>query len=120
MFLGRTIYSDWAMSKSKFCEKLEKGLSGNQEANKSFRYFSSQAAQKGEHVDGQDDDSGEHNEHGEDGEHETHEEEDDSKISKKKEKDDLKKQKRKKLLKKIKAKKRARIVIRNLSFQVWN
>lgn len=93
--LGRNITSDWAISKSKFCEKLEK-LARNEEIDKDERQVS-QNAQK----------------------------EDDNKKSDNtqkritKEKDNLKKQKRRKLLKMKKQKKRARIVIRNLAFQVF-
>ncbi|KAL6426036.1 hypothetical protein ACFW04_008962 [Cataglyphis niger] len=93
-FLGRTINCDWAISKSKFREKLEKNLSGNQETDKN-------EIQNSENVQKEDDK--------------------DSNIHKKKfikEKDNLKKQKRRKLQKMRKQKKRARIVIRNLSFQV--
>lgn len=93
VFVGRNISSDWAISKSKFCEKLEKGLAGNQETDNNERQ-PSQNAQK---------------------------EDDDNNNARKKvakEKDNLKKQKRRKLYKIRKQKKRARIVIRNLTFQV--
>lgn len=91
--LGRNISSDWAISKSKFYEKLEKNLTENQENNTDDR--SSQDAQK--------------------------EDNDVSKARKKiiNEKDNLKKQKRRKIHKMRKQKKRARIVIRNLDFQVF-
>lgn len=93
--LGRNITSDWAISKSKFCEKLDK-LAGNEEIHKDERQ-ASQDAQK------EDDDRESNNTR--------------KKITK--EKDNLKKQKRRKLLKMKKQKKRARIVIRNLAFQVF-
>ncbi|XP_011257211.2 RNA-binding protein 28 [Camponotus floridanus] len=91
-FLGRTISCNWAISKSKFREKLEKDLSGNQEVDKNEKQLS-QDAQK---------------------------EENENNIQKKKftkEKDNLNKLKKRKLQKMKKQKKRARIVIRNLSFQ---
>ncbi|XP_028047298.1 RNA-binding protein 28 isoform X2 [Monomorium pharaonis] len=91
-FLGRTIHSDWAISKSKFCEKLEKDLAENYETDRDEQQ-SSQNVQE-------DDDGHTHTE---------------KKIRKK---DNLKKQRRKKFLKMKKQKKRARIVIRNLAFQV--
>lgn len=94
IFIGRTISCNWAISKSKFREKLEKDLSGNQEVDKDEKQLS-QDGQK--------------------------EENEDNNIQKKKftkEKDNLNKQKRRKLQKMKKQKKRARIVIRNLSFQV--
>lgn len=91
--LGRNISSDWAMSKSKFCEKLEKGLE-NEETDKNEGQ-PSQDAQKADN--------------------------DSSNTQRKitKDRDNLKKQKRRKLLKMKKQKKRARIVIRNLAFQVF-
>lgn len=96
--LGRNISCDWAISKSKFCEKLEKGLAKNQETINDER----QQTEKQPSQDAQ-------------------KEDDDSSAQKKiaKEKDNLKKQKRKKLYKMRKQKKRARIVIRNLPFQVF-
>jgi len=93
VFAGRNISSDWAISKSKFCEKLEKGLARNQETDNNEK----QSSQN------------------------TQEEDDDNNDARKKnakEKDNLKKQKRRKLYKIKKQKKRARIVIRNLAFQV--
>ncbi|CAL1689512.1 unnamed protein product [Lasius platythorax] len=92
-FLGRTISSDWAIPKSKFCEKLEKGLSRNQETDKDEKQ--SQDAQE-----------------------ENNEDKNTYKKKITKEKDNLNKQKRRKLQKMKKQKKRARIVIRNLAFQV--
>jgi len=109
MFLGRTIYSDWALSKSKFCEKLDRDFNRHQETNKNSGYFSSQDVQV--------------EEHNEQEEHEKHEEQDSIRTDQKKsikEKDNLRKQKRKEFLKINKRKKRARIIIRNLSFQVYN
>lgn len=92
--LGRNISADWAISKSKFCEKFEKRLVGNQETDNDDRQ-PSQDAQK--------------------------EDDDGSNVWKKiaKEKDNLKKQNRRKFHKVKKQKKRARIVIRNLDFQVF-
>ncbi|XP_029664594.1 RNA-binding protein 28 [Formica exsecta] len=93
-FLGRIISCDWAIPKSKYREKLEKDLSGNQEIDKGEEQ-SSHDAQK--------------------------EDNEDNNIHKKKftkEKDNLKKQKKRKFQKMKKQKKRARIVIRNLSFQI--
>jgi len=89
--LGRNINCDWAISKSKFCEKLEKVLVENQETDKN-REQSSQNSQK---------------------------EDNDIQEKVRKEKDNLKKQKRRKLHKIKKQKKRARIVIRNLAFEVF-
>ncbi|KYN22776.1 PREDICTED: RNA-binding protein 28 [Trachymyrmex cornetzi] len=91
-FLGRNINSSWAISKLKFSEKLEKSLTENQEIDKDEG--SSQDTQK---------------------------ENDDSNNTQKKitnEKNNLRKQKIRKLHKMRKQKKRARIVIRNLAFQV--
>jgi len=102
------------LSKSKFCEKLDRDFNRNQETNKNSRYFSSQDVQIEEH--------NEHNEHEEYEKHEE-QEQDGIRIDKEKpikEKDNLRKQKRKEFLKMNKQKKRARIVIRNLSFQVYN
>lgn len=95
IFIGRIISCDWAIPKSKFREKLEKDLSGNQEIDK-------------------DEEQPSHDAQKEDNE--------DNNIHKKKftkEKDNLKKQKKRKFQKMKKQKKRARIVIRNLSFQVF-
>lgn len=92
--LGRNISSDWAISRSKFCEKLEKGFAGNQERIGEDEEQPSQDTRK----------------------------EDNSNNAQKKitrEKDNLKRQKRRKLHKTRKQKKRARIVIRNLPFQVF-
>lgn len=94
IFIGRTISSDWAIPKSKFCEKLEKGLSRNQETDKDEKQ--SQDAQE-----------------------ENNEDKNTYKKKITKEKDNLNKQKRRKLQKMKKQKKRARIVIRNLAFQVF-
>ncbi|XP_018051316.1 PREDICTED: RNA-binding protein 28 isoform X1 [Atta colombica] len=90
-FLGRNINSNWAISKLK-SEKLEKYLVENQEIDKDEG--SSQDTQK--------------------------ENDDSSNTQKKitKEKSNLRKQKIRKLHKMRKQKKRARIVIRNLAFQV--
>jgi len=89
--LGRNINCDWAISKSKFCEKLEKVcLVENQETDKN-REQSSEDTQK---------------------------EDNDIQEKVRKEKDNLKKQKRRRLHKIRKQKKRARIVIRNLAFEV--
>ncbi|XP_012061488.1 PREDICTED: RNA-binding protein 28 [Atta cephalotes] len=90
-FLGRNINSNWAISKLK-SEKLEKYLAENQEIDKDEG--SSQDTQK--------------------------ENDDSSNTQKKitKEKSNLRKQKIRKLHKMRKQKKRARIVIRNLAFQV--
>jgi len=91
LILGRNINSNWAISKLK-SEKLEKNLAENQEIDKDEG--SSQDTQK--------------------------ENDDSSNIQKKitKEKSNLRKQKIRKLHKMRKQKKRARIVIRNLAFQV--
>lgn len=90
-FLGRIINCHWAISKSKFCEKLDKDLSKNQEIDKDEKQ--SQDAQE--------------------------KNEDDNTCKKKFTKENnLKKQKQRKLEKIKKQKKRARIVIRNLSFQI--
>jgi hypothetical protein len=94
------------LSKSKFCEKLDRGFNRNQETDKNSQYFSSEDVQVEEH-----------NEHEEQGE------QDSIRMDTKKptkEKDNLRKQKRKEFLKINKQKKRARIIIRNLSFQVYN
>ncbi|KAL6258760.1 hypothetical protein P5V15_010708 [Pogonomyrmex californicus] len=91
-FLGRKIKCDWAISKSKFCEKLEKDFAKDQEINKNETQLSQDAQEESN------DDSTQ------------------KKITK--EKDILKKQKRRKFQKMKKQKKRARIVIRNLAFQV--
>ncbi|KAL0117997.1 hypothetical protein PUN28_008993 [Cardiocondyla obscurior] len=91
-FLGRNISSNWALSKSKFCEKLDKNLAENQKIDENER----QPFQN-EHKDGNDSNDAQ------------------KKIT---DKDILKKQKRKKFNKIKKQKKRARIVIRNLAFQV--
>lgn len=91
-FLGRNINCDWAISKSKFCEKLEKGLAANQETDKDEGQPSQDAQEE------------------DDGGSSTREKDT-------REKDNLKKQKRRKLYKMKKQKKRARIVIRNLAFQ---
>ncbi|XP_018299989.1 RNA-binding protein 28 isoform X2 [Mycetomoellerius zeteki] len=89
-FLGRNISSNWAISKLKSSEKLEKSLAENQEVDKEGL---SQDTQK---------------------------ENDSSNTQKKitKEKNNLRKQKIRKLHKIRKQKKRARIVIRNLAFQI--
>lgn len=89
--LGRNISSNWAISKLKSSEKLEKSLAENQEVDKEGL---SQDTQK---------------------------ENDSSNTQKKitKEKNNLRKQKIRKLHKIRKQKKRARIVIRNLAFQVF-
>ncbi|KAG5321548.1 RBM28 protein, partial [Acromyrmex heyeri] len=91
-FLGRNISTNWAISKLKFSEKLKKSLAENQEIDKD----------EGPSQD-------------------TQKENDDSSNTQKKiikEKDNLRKQKIRKLHKMRKQKKRARIVIRNLAFQV--
>ncbi|KAL0117998.1 hypothetical protein PUN28_008993 [Cardiocondyla obscurior] len=90
--VGRNISSNWALSKSKFCEKLDKNLAENQKIDENER----QPFQN-EHKDGNDSNDAQ------------------KKIT---DKDILKKQKRKKFNKIKKQKKRARIVIRNLAFQV--
>ncbi|KYN07053.1 PREDICTED: RNA-binding protein 28 [Cyphomyrmex costatus] len=90
-FLGRNISSNWAISKS--CEKLEKSLAENQETDKDEGSF--QDIQK-------------ENNNGSKTE----------KNIKMKTIYNLKKQKMRKLHKMRKQKKRARIVIRNLAFQV--
>lgn len=90
--LGRNISSDWAISRSKFCEKLEKGLAGNQERIDEDEEQPSQDTQKEDNSNN-------------------------AQITR--EKDNLKRQKRRKLHKTRKQKKRARIVIRNLPFQVF-
>lgn len=93
IFLGRIINSDWAISKSKFCKKLEENLSGDQKSDEGERGPSQERD-----IQGKNDESG--NVH-------------------RRKKDILKKQKQRKLQKMRKQKKRARIVIRNLSFQVF-
>lgn len=91
-FLGRTISSDWAISKSKFYEKLKEGLAENLETDKD----EGQTSQ-----DAQEEDNDEN-----------------SRKKIRKEKDNLKRQRKRKFDKMKKQKKRARIIIRNLDFQV--
>lgn len=93
-FLGRIINCNWAISKSKFREKLKEDFSGNQETDQNEKQPSQ---------DAQEEDNEDNNVH---------------KKKFTKEKDNLNKQKKRKLQKMKKQKKRARIVIRNLSFQV--
>jgi len=93
--LGRNINCDWAISKSKFCKKLEKDLE-NQETQEN-----------------------QEDKNGEQSSQDTQKEDNDIQEKVRKEKDNLKKQKRRKLHKIKKQKKRARIVIRNLAFEVF-
>lgn len=86
--LGRIINSDWAISKSKFCKRLEANLVGDRGIGETSISVDS------------------------------HEKNKETNNAVRKEKDTLKKQKRRKFQKMKKQKRRARIVIRNLSFQV--
>ncbi|CAD1472099.1 unnamed protein product, partial [Heterotrigona itama] len=100
-FLGRIINSSWAVSKSKFCEKLKKELENVENLDNEH----DASKDKGKNKD------------------ERHEE---NKQIKQKNQEDPSKQKillemkkeKRKLLKERTRKKRARIVIRNLSFQI--
>ncbi|XP_014477465.1 PREDICTED: RNA-binding protein 28 isoform X2 [Dinoponera quadriceps] len=87
-FLGRIINSDWAISKSKFCKKLEARLGENGQSDEGHTF-----EDKKEEGDAVEDSAGH------------------------KEKNNAKQQKSRKLQRMKKQKKRARIVIRNLSFQ---
>ncbi|XP_032684594.1 RNA-binding protein 28 isoform X2 [Odontomachus brunneus] len=91
-FLGRIINSDWAISKSKFYKKLEVNLAKNEQSDKDDIH-PSEGNKEGDNV----------SKHC-------------NSIHHKKE-CNLKKQKSRKLQKEKRQKKRARIVIRNLSFQ---
>lgn len=99
-FLGRTISSSWAVSKSKFCEKLKKELEnvenlGNEhDASKGTEKDKDERYEKNKQVKQKNQED----------------------PSKQKTLLEIKKEKRK-LLKERTRKKRARIVIRNLSFQ---
>lgn len=91
LHLGRIISSNWAVPKSKLCEKPE----NSQEDAKDEEGSSSKDAWKADNESSNIRDG---------------------KITR--EKDKLKMQRKRKLLKKKRQKKRARIVIRNLSFKV--
>lgn len=91
IFLGRTINADWAIAKSKFCKKLEESLSEDKKSDEN-KGHSSQEKDIQRKSNRNSDDLRKEN--------------------------ILKKQKQRKLQKLRKQKKRARIVIRNLSFKV--
>lgn len=102
-FLGRVIHSSWAISKSKFCEKLQKELDNNAESKETIDHSILNENEKPEESEPK----------------EQVKEEKDEKIKKnarKKITPELKRQNRKLHKEKLR-KKRARVVIRNLSFQ---
>lgn len=92
--LGRLILSDWAISKSKFCRKLEVSLAKNEQSDKDDKHPSGDVEKGNVTVN----------------------------TPRKVEitsKNNFKKQKNEKLQKEKRQKKRARIIVRNLSFQVF-
>ncbi|CAL7945297.1 unnamed protein product [Xylocopa violacea] len=105
-FLGRVITSSWAISKSKYCEKLKKELENAESSGNANEHDTSESVKK---------DENDTTKIEEEKNVEIKEEEEDP--SKEEVQIQIKKEKRK-LLKEKNRKKRARIIVRNLPFQV--
>nr|XP_033343102.1 RNA-binding protein 28 [Megalopta genalis]XP_033343103.1 RNA-binding protein 28 [Megalopta genalis]XP_033343104.1 RNA-binding protein 28 [Megalopta genalis]XP_033343105.1 RNA-binding protein 28 [Megalopta genalis] len=132
-FLGRVINSSWAISKSKYCEKLKKDAAENvdeavnqdEEDNQNNEVNVRKEFNLGEDFDlGEDDQEAEEDYQDEEGDQEAEEVKQEELKPIKKEKDLSKKEEtvqirneRRKLAKEKSRKRRARIVIRNLSFE---